>query len=178
MQTCVFMLLSGSEILKMNFEFNKFNDEDRLFLFERFASDKNIILNEPVQFNSLGQFSDFFNDRLNRVYHDFFIVSNEKGKIGYVYSFDYRVYDLNCKLFLSADRCHKDIIKSVACKLFEEYPLEKIFLWIRQDDSKTREAAEMISTEPEAILCEYIYADGQFLNVFVYGISRKDVIDE
>lgn len=153
-------------------------DEDWMYLFERFSMDKNIVLNEPIQFNSLRQFSDFFNDRLNRVYHDFFIVSDDKGKIGYVYSFDYRIYDMNCKLFISVDRYHTDVLNGVVGKLFDEYPLKKVYCWIRQDDIKMREAAEMIFHEPEAVLREYIFANGQFLNVFVYGISKEDITDE
>ena len=163
---------------KMKIKFSRFRDEDWSYLFERFAWDKSIMLNESIRLSSIRQFSGFFNDRLNRVYHDFFIVSDDENKIGYVYSFDYRIYDLNCRMFVSADRCHIDILRSAAHKLFEEYPLKKIFCWVRQDDTEMRKAAEMISAEPEAVLREYIYADGKYLDVFVYGISREDVIDE
>ncbi|MBQ9415091.1 MAG: GNAT family N-acetyltransferase [Clostridia bacterium] len=136
------------------------------------------MLNESVPLSSIRQFSAYFYDRLNRVYHDFFVVSDDESKLGYVYSFDYRIYDLNGRMFVSADRCHLDILISAAQKLFEEYPLKKIFCWVRQDDTEMRKAAERISAKLEAVLREYIYADGKYLDVFVYGISREDVVDE
>lgn len=163
---------------KTSIKLQPFDPKDLSYLFDKTSEIKFVLLNEPVSFSDYAEFSEYFFHRLDRFFHDFYIVEDETGPFGFVFTYDYRVYDGNCRLFLYSEHHQSELLTKILNKLFDEYPLKKIFCWIRQDDIEMQKAIEMIASSPEAVLQEYYFADGKYLDVFVYGFSRGSIIHE
>lgn len=158
----------------MRIEFKCFTEKELPFVFEKTLEKKSPLLNEPVSFGGYRQFEDYFFNQLQRYYHDFYIVVGGTKPIGFVFTYDYRVYDGNCKLIVCVDSHHTETVQAITKVLFDDYPIRKIFCWVREDDFEMRKALDAFVGTPEAVLQEYIFSNGKYHDALVYGISRKE----
>ena len=108
-------------------------------------------------------------ERIRRYYHDFFVISTEEDKVfGYAYTYDFRMFDSNCKLKIITTEAivenenmmlaYELIIK----RLFEDYPLNYIYFNRLLDGNNLIEPSKIGFTRA-ALLQEYYYMMGNIL---------------
>ena len=162
----------------MEIELTPFEESDLGYLFANAGAYKSPFLREPASFAGAAEFEAYFLDRLERAFHVFYMARDGEGVFGFVYTRDYRIYDANCRMHLFAKRRHGELLRLFAARLYRSYPLHRIYCWARQDDGPLIAAARLLAPEPDAVLREYLYAGGSYLDVSVWGITREACRDE
>ena len=134
----------------------------------------------PVIMNSLENLSDnlpnsidnsmyMMSDMIDHYYYEFFII-DENGFQGYVYAYRYRPDDKNIVIYSFSK--NKEIRKMSLLEmkriLFDNVPLHKIFVYVLEDDKSLIEICNSLM-ELEGRFIEYVYHDGCYKDVLLYG---------
>lgn len=134
----------------------------------------------PIEFSSSVSRHEFevrFSESLKFDIHDFFVILDSDNNIaGCIYSYDYRVYDENCKVTLlySEDKEASEldnIVKKFTEYMFREYPLVKIFSEIYQE--KFMSFFMNNGYKVECVLRKYKNINGDYRDCYILGRERQ-----
>ncbi len=166
-----------------NFYFSKFNfREDLEALFAIMLDNRDQILsNQRIQINSIPNFEQWLMNNMSSFYHDFYLIKNvaDHSIIGYVYSYDYRIYDGHCKVCLVLSPNHRDsgIGAFVGIKfldqIFTNYPLRKIYIDIYDYNQQSLNCNLGIGFIEEGCLKNYRYDKGTYFDLHLLSITRE-----
>ncbi len=111
--------------------------------------------------------------------HDLFlIVDNGNNIIGFIYAYEFRNSDLNCKMhFFYKDHINtkalNDVLNSFCEYMFREYPLIKIFAYCSNLNSEFVTCFEECKFSKECILQDYYFIDSKHYDCVIWGRERK-----
>lgn len=116
-------------------------------------------------------------------YHDVYLWKEQDGEkvltAGFLFSYDYHVYDGHCRVFAhfepKADGT--EALRKFLQILFREYPLRKVFLEASDLSIPLLETAKSVGFSEEARLLEYRYIRGAYHDVFILGLPRSVMTD-
>lgn len=148
----------------------RFVPEDDILNLYSFIFDKNMLIKMPRQpiVHSKNEFADWLVRQLQGFYHDLYLVYNEQQVIGYMLSFDYRVYDGHCQIYGVCDRSIScELLRQFIDWLCSEYPLRKIFLSVTKKEDELMKVAKKVGFLEETCLNEYKYIDGQYMDMYI-----------
>lgn len=159
---------------KKTFRMRKYQPQDMHFLFEN----SNCFNFLDLDFlNCDINFTEIFNSMMKIFIHDFFIFENvdESTPIGFIYNYDFRLYDAHCcfDYYLQTEDSSGFYVKEFIDEMFHEYLLNKVFAHVSQLQEKKQYVLEKLGFHKEAILKEYKFESGKYLDVYVYGYERK-----
>lgn len=133
-----------------------------------------IILDSMIRKNIFENYNNYedteacFKHMLNGYYHDFFQVEDGNNNyLGVIFSYDFRLNDLNCKMeFVFNDNLEEDISLDIinlhVQYLFKEYPINKIYIKCENRDKVT--LLQRAQFEIEMTLKDYLYLDGKYVD--------------
>ncbi len=165
----------------MGFEFHHVeNQYDMDFLFTSFLADDQYLYSTKLGFHTKQGFEQWFRDRLNNDFHDFFIVKNDQLKpIGFVYNYDFTLIDGHCKLvvYINDEYRKTGIGGFVAIKfmdyLFTQYPLRKVYSTIYDYNQESLQSHIGAGFIKEGTINDYRYYHGSYHPIHYFSMDRK-----
>lgn len=151
-------------------------DKDALYLYHEMDR-YGLLTNKNIGTDS--EFVGYFEHQLRNYYSDFWIIEDslKTHQEGFLYTWDYRVRDGHCHFdyYISSGNQNgiQDIIKNTLKMLFIEYPLNCIYIHITSDDSEKVMLCDSLNAEKEAVLKDYRYKNGRYIDVQVMSFARK-----
>lgn len=138
---------------------------------------KNIIsaFADDINCNSQEWTEELMRKKLDFFYHDFFSVEGKNGdKLGFAYSFDFRLQDSNCKIKVTLfDKSNAALVEETICKIkyyiFKEYPIKTIYYTCFPDEVENSILVRLGFTRV-ANLKEYIYRNGKYEDEIIYAV--------
>ena len=156
---------------KIMISIRKIQEDDYPLTLELLKENENM-----PKYNYLEIMQDSLQHRLKNFFHDFFILTDEENNtIGVVYSYDFRVNDLNSRMNISFvcgvdDKIKTEAINCFVNYMFEEYPLKKIiFECIHQEDVLIFEKSGFYV---EVTLKDYVYYSGRYMTNYILSKER------
>ena len=74
----------------------------------------------------------------------------------------------------SEDKLIEEFIEGMFC----EYAVNKLFIYLSESQIKKQNAIKQLGFCREAILKEYKFESGKYVDVFVYGYEKKDIMGD
>lgn len=151
-------------------------DKDALYLYHEMDR-HGLLTNRNIGTDS--EFVSYFEHQLRNYYSDFWIIEDSlrTHQEGFLYTWDYRVRDGHCHFdyYISSGNQNdiQEIIKNTLKMLFIEYPLNCIYIHITSDDSEKVMICDSLNAEKEAVLKDYRYKNGNYIDVQVMSFARK-----
>ena len=151
-------------------------ETDTLFLYseiERLGLFADHIIGSDIEFSS------FFERQLRYYYSDFWIIEDQQSKQqkGFVYIYDYRIKDGHCIFDFHINSSNREqkrqLIQQVINSLFREYPLNCIFIYVDTCDFDKAELCTGFGAKQEALLKEYHFKNGSYVDVKVMSLRRE-----
>ena len=122
------------------------------------------------------ELQNILTERLEGYYHDLYVVEEDGTMCGFFLAYDYRVYDGHCRICgCIGDSVDCNLLKEFTDMLFEEYPLNKIFMEVTVDDWYMWRAAQEAGFASEALLKAKRYIRGEYYDVYIMSLypNRK-----
>lgn len=164
---------------KTNIRMRKYQPQDIYFLFE---NSNHFNLPQIVAINCDSDFRKELEYSLRTYIHDFFIFeeSDKKNPIGFIYSYDFRLYDAHSRFnyYLQVKDSEDKLIEEFIEGMFCEYAVNKLFIYLSESQIKKQNAIKQLGFCREAILKEYKFESGKYVDVFVYGYEKKDIMGD
>lgn len=169
--------------MKNDLKFRKFdfrNDLPDLFDIMMDSRDQ-ALFHGRVQINSLPDFEKWMIGNMSHFYHDFYVVTaeNDYKIVGYVYSYEYRVYDGHCKVCVFLNREYRGMGVGALCgirfldELFSAYPLRKVYAEIFDYNKQSLESNLGFGFVEEGCLKDYRYLNGSYHDMHLLAITRE-----
>lgn len=121
-------------------------------------------------------FSNWLTNQLSGYYHDFFIIEDTpSGCIsGFLLACDYRSYDGHCQItgYASCGLNHS-LLGQFVDFLFQEYPLNKVFLEAVDIQESLILAAEELGFVREVVLPAYKFMAGSYHDLLILGLNSQ-----
>ena len=139
------------------------------------------LFSERVPITSREEFGDWLDDMLRNSYHDVRIVRAQgTGElVGIAFSYDYRPFDLHCKVCVSLAPAWQDrgvagrIGTTFMDELFRAYPLRKIYALVYGYNERSLASNLQAGFEEEGCLRGYRYLDGTYHDCHVLAMTRE-----
>ena len=134
-----------------------------------------------MQINSLPEFERWMVANMAQFYHDFYVIFDESSYniVGYVYSYEYRVYDGHCKVCIVLNKQYRDVGVGAICalrflnELFTSYPLRKIFIDVYDYNKQSLQSNIDAGFVEEGCLKECRYYNGKYYDTHILGLTRE-----
>lgn len=144
------------------------------------AEDQALFLGR-VQINSLPDFEKWMIHNMSMYYHDFYVLQDTQTYkvVGYVYSYDYRLYDLHCKVSIFLKPEYRNVgIGALAGirflnELFTSFPLRKIYADVYDYNKQSLQSNLGAGFEEEGVLKEYRFNAGKYYDMHMLSITRE-----
>lgn len=165
--------------------FNFRNDIVEVFNLMMDPQDQMLFSNKVV-INTLPDFDSWMQANFKGYYHEFYVVTGKEewDIIGIVYSYDYRPFDLNCKLctIVRKDLRNTGIGAAISIQflneLFTTYPMHKVFLTIYDYNDQSLQSNIQAGFVEEGCFKEYRYYDGRFYDMHILGLTRDEFYEK
>lgn len=162
---------------KVTIRMRKYRPQDIYFLFE---NSNYFNLPHMDSINCDLTFIKRFEYSLRTCIHDFFIFENidELKPIGFIYSYDFRLYDVHCYFdyYLQMEGGNDTLVKKFIDEMFCEYALNKLFTYVSEFQVKKQNMLKKLGFYKEAILKEYKFESGKYVDMYIYSYERKGEI--
>lgn len=135
---------------------------------------------KPLNALSFSNLMSFENSLLrikNLGIQDFYIIFDCNNQlVGFIYSYEFRPSDLHCKvhMYLAQENYSARIVNDFLEKLFCEYPLLKMFVYIDDLNTKLKYGLLKNGFKKECILTDYYFIKGKHSDCLVLGRERND----
>lgn len=119
-----------------------------------------------------------------RFYHDFYVVEKKspystESICGFVISYDYRIYDSHCKIYgYLKQGINSEVLNIFLQILFKEYPLNKVFIELTENDKFLLTSAVESGFEQEAVLPDNKYMNGTYYDLLILSINSKKIFNK
>ena len=109
--------------------------------------------------------------RLEGYYHDLYVAEEDGAICGFFLAYDYRVYDRHCRVCGYLDGgMDGGLLKQFTDMLFEEYPLNKVFTEVVENDWDMWKATEKAGFVTEAVLKARKFVKYEYYDVYIQGL--------
>lgn len=129
--------------------------------------------------NSLKECREYVNNCLRSSFHDFYMIINKDDdrSIGFAFSYEFRMYDSNCKIFVWCQDEITDeqlllIIDGFSKMLFTLYPIKKQYAEMLEE-CNTINLYKQSGFTIECVLKEYVYSNGGYHSLSILGKERE-----
>ncbi len=169
--------------MENNLVLRKFNfrtDLEDLFNLMTDSKDQ-MLFHGRMQINSLPDFERWMINNMTHVYHDFYVIADKSSYniVGYVYSYEYRVYDGHCKVCIFIKSKYRDIGVGALCgirflnEIFSSYPIRKIFIDVYDYNKQSLASNLDAGFQEEGCLKEFRYENGRYYDLHLLGLTRE-----
>lgn len=142
-----------------------------------------LIINKPDH-NSMNAFAKWLDRKLDNDINDFMVFrERDNNFVGFAYSYDFQALDGHC-LFTVAVKAEWQnlgvggLISIQFLKyLFLHYNLRKVYIHIYSSNKMSLICAEKFGFTLEGVLKDYRYAEGKFVDLKIYSITKKEFLE-
>ena len=143
-------------------------------IFEMIRSREEDLLPNQMKCFNVNEFYHWLLQQFSGLYHEMYVFAKKdamKEIVGFVLTYDYRVYDGHCFLCTCFS---EDIVQSglenFIDLMFREYPLKKIFWELTVTSEHELSMASELGFTKELLLKEYKYQKGKYVDVCVLSV--------
>lgn len=177
--------MDNKKISVTDLVFKKFDAGFDLIPLNSFMSDGNDpVLRKAPPVNSYPDFEKFLSFNLATVFHDFYVILDKKIRniVGYAYSYEFRLNDGHCKLFVWLKEGYKKeflqpLFMQFSHMLLSAYSFRKLYLECVINEDTDLEEYKSLGFCLEGVLKENFYKDKEFRNLAILSICRDKVDD-
>ena len=134
-----------------------------------------------MQINSLPDFEKWMINNMTYTYHDFYVVVDEGSYniVGYIYSYEYRMYDGHCKVCAFFKKKYRDIGIGAICgmrffdEMFTNYPLRKIYIDVYEYNKQSLASNLDAGFVEEGCLKNFRYHNGEYHDMHLLALTRE-----
>ena len=167
---------NGLKLKKFNFR----NDLADLFEIMMDNQDQ-ALFHGRMQINSLPDFEKWMIGNMAHFYHDFYVITSDDNYtiVGYVYSYEYKIYDGHCKVCIFLNKEYRDVGVGALCgirfldELFSNYPLRKIYIDVYDYNKQSLACNLGVGFVEEGCLKDYRYNNGEYHDLHLLSITRE-----
>lgn len=150
-------------------------------IYKMMLGEDQYLYSTKLSFSTQREFENWFLERLEHEFHDFYLVKSLKGKdvVGYVHNYDFSLQHQHCKLvvYIVSRYRASGIGGMAAClfikNLFRDYPLVKVYSTIYDYNKESLSGNFAAGFEEEGVLADYRYYDGQYHSIHYLSMSRE-----
>lgn len=137
---------------------------------------------QRVPITSSDEFAEWFGANIHTSYHDFHVVEDPSADYrmaGFVFSYDYRPFDLHCKVCLYAVPEYRGtglagvMGASFIDELFTIYPLRKVYALVYDYNGASLQSNLQAGFAEEGVMRDYRYLAGSYYDCHVLALTRE-----
>lgn len=127
-------------------------------------------------------FKHWFDEMLDRSFHDFLVYYEGNTFVGIAYSYNYRHIDGHCHVSVAVTPEMKmtgagsEVARQILDRMFNSYPLRKVFMEIYAHNRESIKAAKEAGLRHEATLGDYHFCKGAYEDMEIYSLTRSDYL--
>ena len=153
-------------------------EQDYHYIYQKMMSEDQSLFSIRLVFNTESVFKDWFIDRLNNDFHDFYIIKLDDNPIGFVYDYDFFLKDGHCKIVAYIEKKYQ--VTGYGCSavitfidlLFRLYPLRKIYTTVYDYNIQSLNSNLRAGFVEEGYISQYIFYNRKYFGLHILSMNR------